>query len=127
MSPTALDTQIDRLEAQVKELTAGLMGGDPVAMQTGGAALQRLAVELVQMTSGAGRAQFNSPRRMQRIKVLASNLANVRETLLRQMAYVDRALEIVMPVTRDKSTYAGGGGAYGQPVRQSGAFSVLAA
>lgn len=126
MSHASLDTQLALLESQLKELGASLMAGNPTAVQAGGAVLQRLAVEFVHMANGAGRDQLALPRRALKIKALASNLSTMRETLLRQMAYVDRALEIVVPVTRDKATYAGGG-AYGQPVRQSGAFSVLAA
>lgn len=126
MSHSSLDTHLDLLEAQVRELGASLIGADPTAVQAGGAALQRLAVELVHMVDGMGRGPLESPRRAHRIKALASGIATLRENLLRQMAYVDRALEIVVPVTRDKATYAGGG-AYGKPVRQSGAFSVLAA
>lgn len=126
MSHASIDTQLNLLESQLKELGASLMAGNPIAVQAGGLTLQRLAVELVHMADGAGHDQMALPRRALKIKALASSMATLREILLRQMAYVDRALEIVVPVTRDKTTYAGGG-AYGQPVRQSGAFSVLAA
>lgn len=128
MQHSPLDTQLDLLEAQYKELAASLVHGEPAAVQAGGAQIQRLAVELVQLSNGPQRAQLNTPRRLQRMRTLASGLASVRENMLRQMAYVDRALEVVVPSTREKATYGGGaGGAYGQPVRQSGAFSVLAA
>ena len=126
MSHASLDIQLALLESQLKELGASLMAGNPTAVQAGGAVLQRLAVEFFHMANGVGRDQLASPHRALKIKALASNMAAMRETLLRQMAYVDRALEIVVPMTRDKATYAGGG-AYGQPVRQSGAFAVLAA
>jgi hypothetical protein len=126
MSHPSIDTQLSLLESQLKELGVSLMTGNPVAVQAGGAILQRLAVELVHMADGVGRDQLALPLRALRVKALASSVATLREALLRQMAYVDRALEIVVPVTREKATYAGGG-AYGQPVRQSGAFSVLAA
>ena len=126
MSHASLDTQLNLLESQLKELGLSLMAANPAAVQAGGAILQRLAVELVQVVDGVGREQLALPRRALKIKALASNIASMREALLRQMAYVDRALEIVVPVTKDKATYSGGG-VYGQPVRQSGAFSVLAA
>jgi hypothetical protein len=126
MPSSQLDTQLDLLESQFNALAASLMDGRPDAFLSGGASLQRLAVEMAQMVNGLGQAELKTSRRMQRIRVLAGGIANLRESLLRHMAYVDRALEIVVPATRDKATYAGGG-AYGQPVRQSGAFSVLAA
>lgn len=126
MSINVLDTQLDCLEKQIKELNESLVGTNPTAVQAGATTLQRMAIELVQMANGAGRNQLTTPRGLRRLKALANGIASLRETLLRRMAYVDRALEVVMPETRSKSTYAGGS-AYGQPVRQSGAFSVLAA
>lgn len=121
-----LDSQLDLLESHFQALAASLTDGRPDAFASGGAVLQRLAVDLAQMAKGMAPAALAQPRRMQRIKALAGGIANLRENLMRQMAYVDRALEIVVPATREKATYAGSG-AYGQPVRQSGAFSVLAA
>ena len=126
MQNSSLDTQLDLLESQLNALSASLVEGRPDALQSGSAALQRLAVDLLQVTGGKGLVQFKQPRQRRRVQVLATGIANLRENLLRHMAYVDRALEIVVPATRDKATYAGSG-AYGQPVRQSGAFSVLAA
>lgn len=129
MQSSTPDTQLDLLESLYQELAASLLDGKPADVLAGGAQLQRLAVELMQLSNGPQRAQFNTPRRLQRIRILASGVGSLRENMLRQMAYVDRALEIVVPATREKATYGGGGagGAYGQPVRQSGAFSVLAA
>lgn len=126
MPSTPLDTQLDLLESQLNALSLILVDGHPDALQSGSAALQRLAVDLVQVTAGKGLEQLKQPRQRRRVRVLATGIATLRENLLRQMAYVDRALEIVVPATRDKATYAGSG-AYGKPIRQSGAFSVLAA
>lgn len=126
MPNASLDTQLELLEFQLNALSARLLAGSPDEWVSGSAALQRLAVDLIQMTGGKGLEQLRQPRQRRRVQVLATGMANLRENLLRQMAYVDRALEIVVPATRDKSTYAGSG-AYSQPVRQSGAFSVLSA
>lgn len=52
-------------------------------------------------------------------------LQPLREGLLRQSAFVERALEIVMPAAQ-QATYASGT-RYGGAVRQSGAFRVLSA
>jgi hypothetical protein len=126
MSNFSLDIQLDALESQFKAVEDSLLTGIPAAVQSNGATLQRLAVEFIQMTEQVGRAQLDSPIRIRRVKELARGIATVRESLLRQLAYVDRALEIVVPATREKATYAGVG-AYGNPVRQSGAFTVLSA
>lgn len=126
MSFSSLDSKLDLLESQFLALSASLVNGQPDDLLAGSVKLQRSAVELVQLSASLGPMQPKRAQAILRIKALASGLANLRENLLRQMAYVDRALEIVVPATRNKSTY-NGGGAYGQPVRQSGAFSVLAA
>ncbi|MES2949713.1 MAG: hypothetical protein V4858_14315 [Pseudomonadota bacterium] len=126
MSSHSLDTQLDLLEAHLEDVAASLIGGSPAAAQASGATLQRLAVELIQMADAAGRVQLGSPQRMLRIKALAAGIATLRENLLRQLAYFERALEIVVPATREKATYAGST-TYGMPGRQSGAFKVLAA
>lgn len=126
MSHISLDTQLDLLESHFATVAASLVDGSPDAVQTHSVTLQRLAVELIQMADAVGRVQLGAPHRMRRVKALANGVAGLRENLLRQMAYVDRALEVVVPVTREKATYAGGA-TYGQAARQSGAFKVLAA
>ncbi len=126
MSHKSLDSQLDLLEAHFKDVAASLIDGSPATVQANAEALQRLAVELIQMADNVGRVQLASPHRMRRIKALAGGIATLRESLLRQLAYFDRALEVVVPATREKATYAGSA-AYGAPGRQSGAFKVLAA
>lgn len=126
MLSSALDAHLDRLESEFKALAACLIDSQPEGLVAASATLQRLSVELARMAGAAGQMRLKSSPQLPRIKALAAGIANVRENLLRQMAYVGRALEIVVPATRDKSTYAGGG-AFGQPVQQSGAFSVLSA
>lgn len=126
MSHSVVDAHLDRLESEFKTLSACLIDSQPEALVAASATLQRLAVELAKMAAGTSQMRLKSSSDVSRIKALAAGIASVRENLLRQVAYVGRALEIVVPATRDKSTYAGGG-VYGQPVQQSGAFSVLSA
>ena len=122
----SLDDQLDLLEERFEALAGTLIDGNPDWVQSASASLQLLAVELVQMLDANGRAQLRVPGRSHRIRALASGLATVRENLFRQSAYVDRALELIVPATQQKSTYSGNR-AYGGPVRQSGAFKVLSA
>jgi len=126
MSHVSLDSQLDLLESHFEALAAHLIDGSPLTLQTHSATLQRLAVELIQMVDLVGRAHFESADRIRRVKALANGVARLRENLLRQLAYVGRALEVVVPATREKATYSGGA-TYGQAARQSGAFKVLAA
>lgn len=121
------DNQICLLEAQFRDVSAALLDGDPVAMQSNSVTLQGLAVGLAHMVDQAGgRNQLNSSGHLRRINALSSGMVALRENLLRQSAYVERALEVLVPATRQKSTYAGGG-VYGSPIRQSGEFTAFAA
>jgi UDP-N-acetyl-D-mannosaminuronic acid transferase (WecB/TagA/CpsF family) len=126
MSHIFIDNQIDLLEDRLNAMAAAVIDGTPDVLQSVSANLQRLAVDLMQTLDGGGYAQEHTSSHVRRIRSLAAGLATVREGLLRQSAYIDRALELVVPAMQKKSTYAGSG-AYGAPVRQSGAFGVLAA
>lgn len=127
MTQSSLENQLEILEAQFTEMGASLMAGNPALLESTGARFQQMAVELKQMIDRMGRMQVNSTTRNQRIRALVSGVAVLRENLLRQSAYVDRALGVLVPATGQKATYAGGGGAFNRPVRQSGAFTVLSA
>ncbi len=126
MSTSHLDVQLEQLESQCRALQASLLSGNTAELRAGGTTLQRLTIEFSQMAAEAGPRQLDISGRAQRVKALASGIAMLREGLLRQLAYVERGLEIVVPATRDKTTYATGG-AYGSPVRQSGSFTFLSA
>lgn len=125
MTNHSLDDQLDQIEQQFNELSTTLVDGDANGVRLASAALQQLAVDLIQMVDEMGSASLASHSRGQRIQLLASAIPSLRENLLRRSAYVDRALEMIIPATQ-KTTYAGGG-AYGGGVRQSGAFKVLSA
>jgi hypothetical protein len=122
----SIDDQLDLLEERFQALASSLIDGNPEVLQSASASLQILAVELVQMLNADGRGQLGASGRSRRVRALAGGLATVRENLFRQSAYVDRALELIVPATQQKSTYSGSR-AYGGPVRQSGAFAVLSA
>lgn len=126
MSNSTLDAQLDRLEQQLETLAGSLVGGEPDRVRSGSEQFQRFTIELVQTLDAAGRRHLAAPKTLNRIKAIGSGLANVRENLLRQSAYVDRALEVVVPATKHKATYSGNR-TYGGPARQSGAFTVLSA
>jgi hypothetical protein len=126
MSHNSVNSQIDLLEERLGVLAATVIDGRAEMLQAASAGLQLLAVDLLQMLDAKELEQLRAPQCSRRIRSLATGLALVRENLLRQAAYVDRALELVMPSSQQKSTYPGSR-TYGAPVRQSGAFNVLAA
>lgn len=126
MNASHIDTQLGQLELQCRQAQTSLLDGDSATLQSAGKTLLGLTVELSQLARSSGQAQWTHPNDIQRIKALAAAVATLREGVLRQLAYVERGLEIVVPATRDKATYGAAGG-YGSPVRQSGSFSYLSA
>ncbi len=126
MSHYSIHHQLDALENQLKELGDSLVGGDSDQLCIASTKMQQLAVGLIQTADMVGRSQLRTPAISQRIRTLSNGLTTVRENLLRQSAYVDHALAMVVPQTQQRTTYPGAR-AYGGPVRQSGTFSVLSA
>lgn len=126
MTTATLDSQLDRIEQQFNELSALLLDGDPQGVEVASEALQQLAVEFLQMVEEAGRGSLKSNARAARIKTLASVFPLLRGNVLRRSAFVDRALETIIP-NAPESAYAGSAKKYGASMRQSGAFKVLSA
>ena len=126
MSLTTIDSQLDLLEERFNTLAGALIDGNAESLQAASASLQLLAVELARMLAAGGEGRLVQSACSHRIRSLTAGLAVVRENLLRQSAYVDRALELIVPATQQKSTYAGSR-TYGGSIRQSGAFKVLSA
>lgn len=126
MTTATLDVQLDRIEEQFNALSALLLNGDPQGIEAASESLQQLAVEFLQMVEEVGRVGLQSNARAARIKTLASVFPLLRGNVLRRSAFVDRALETIIP-SAPQSTYAGNAKTYGASMRQSGAFKVLSA
>ena len=125
MSTSLIDTQLDLIEQQLSEQSAVVLDGNPHQVHIASGALQQLVVDLLQIAGEVKRSDLRAGHYMPRIQALANALQPLREGLLRQSAYVERALEIVMPAAQH-ATYAGGT-RYGGAARQSGAFRALSA
>ena len=125
MSLPLVDQQLDRIEPQFTALSVALRDGSVQSLQASAERLQQLAVELRQLVDTLPRAGVLQPRRAARLKALAAKLPMLRENLLRRSAYVNRALETLVP-TPPKSTYAGRA-TYGNVARQSGEFKTVSA
>lgn len=126
MSFSTLEQQLDRVEHQFNAVSAALVNGDPDLVQASSAALQQLSVQFVQMVDELGRRSVAPAPLAMRIKALADGMQLLRDNLARRSAYVERALQLVVPATKN-TTYSATQGPYGSPVRQSGAFKVFSA
>ena len=125
MKTSLLDSQLDRIELQFHELGSLLLSGNAQQVQLASAQMQQLTVDLLHMVDEVGCSTVQSRSYLGRLRACAAAIQPLREGVLRQSAYVDRALEVVMPAAQ-RATYASGA-KYGGAVRQSGAFKVLSA
>lgn len=123
MSHSLVDHQLDLLEQQFKEVFVAVAEGDLVSLQSGSATLQQLAVQFVQMMDSMEPGGPGAASRVLRVKALAQGFPALRESLLRQSAYVEQALQLVVP-TAPKATYADHS-RYGSGARQAGAFTTV--
>lgn len=118
--------QLDLVEQQFNEVSALLAAGNADQLEAASAALQALAVEMLQAMGGNARKHLRTPEVVQRIREVSAGIGLLRDNLGRRSALVNQALAIVIPVEAG-STYTPGAGVYGKPAPQSGAFKYLAA
>ena len=124
MHQVSMDTQLNLVEKQLNEAMRCLIDGDSQALVDVSSQLQSTAVDLVQLMHTQrrmGRAQQFGPQ----IGKLAQRLIELRENLIRRSAYVDRALQVVLPAA-DTATYQNRG-PYGYGVRSSGNMNSVSA
>ena len=123
MSYSSVDDQLDLLEQQFKEVFVAVAQDDAASLQSGSAHLQQLAVRFMQMMDGMAPGDLASGSRALRIQALANSFPVLRESLARRAAYVEQALQFVVP-TAPKATYADHS-RYGNGARQAGAFTTV--
>jgi hypothetical protein len=131
MATTHLEHYLDHVEQSFGEAAQALASGDPLQSAVACEALQQIAVAFLQASDETGRNALSSPALKGRIQALALAFSQLQDALRRNSAYVDRALETVVP-TEKPSTYAASqgimsGAVYGTAIRQSGSFTYLAA
>ncbi len=126
MSFTSLEHQLNLIERQFNEVSRSLVDGDPVTVETSSGALQQLAVDFVQMVDESGQSILNTPQLALRIKAISEGMPVLRESLIRRSAFVDRALQLVVPATQ-QTTYATSSGPYGGAFKQSGQMKAQSA
>jgi hypothetical protein len=122
----ALATQLDQLEHQFNQIALILADGDAEALPQASEILQGLSCEVLELIgSGRGLYSLNAAQR-QRLSALSRGMVLIHETLARRAAFVNQALEIVLP-TPPKATYGQARGAFGSPFQQSGQIRQMSA
>ncbi len=114
------------VERSFSEVSAALVGGEPLALATASAALRQTAADFSALLQGLTPTELNNQTLKSRLKKLAEGLADRRQSLIRRSVLVERALNAIVPATRS-ATYAQAAGPYGSLGKQTGAFKFLAA
>jgi hypothetical protein len=134
MTYPSVEQQLGWLEEQFNSVSSAIIDGDPDKVLAACAALQERAVSMLKNSEDLYSQSQLDARLVVRLQALSQSVSPVRESLARRFAYVQRALELVVPGGGgDKATYSGPAGAvgvanpYGGPVRQSGQFKFLSA
>ena len=126
MSQSTFDNQLNLLESELQALTASLIEGDAVLLQNASTNFQNLTVELLHMVKESRRVSSGVVADARRMAALANGMASFRDNLLRRSAYVDTALGMLIPESKDKATYSGSR-VYGSPAKRSGSFHAFSA
>jgi hypothetical protein len=125
MNPTLntapIQSQLTHIEQQLNSALHCLNTGDSPALVQASAQLKAASLELlglVQNDHSLGRhqqpnrqphQQSQASQQKTQISQLAQRLLSLRENLIRRTAYVERALQVVMPEAQKKPTYLSAG------------------
>jgi hypothetical protein len=136
MSLLSLENHLDLVERHFNEVSVALIHGNAEDLEKCSAKLQQCSIEFFQMLNAGERQALATPALAQRVRAIGESLPTLRETLHRRSAFVEQALQLVVPRQKE-STYASdpvqpahgsyGSAGYGHGPRQSGAFKVVAA
>ncbi len=124
MNAPTIEQQLISVEHQLDEVVEHLGAGDAQALVQVSAGLQATAVGLVQLLQTSKTIRV-LPEQRHKMGQLAQRLLFLRESLLRRTAYVERALQVIMP-TVEKTTYFTPG-PYAKTTRSAGAVHTFTA
>ena len=123
---TPIETFFANTERHVAEVAAAVVSGEPQSLGIASASLRQATLTLSDAVQRLSAAQQRDPRVSARVRKMAAALALQRESLIRRTVLVERALNTLVPATREVA-YAQGSGAYGRAGRPTGAFGRLSA
>ena len=126
MLSAPLEAALQHVEKQFQDLSAALVSGEPVALESASAAMRQAGIDLSALTQRLIPAERKNPQLTLRLKALADGLGERRASLLRRTALVERELNTILP-SNQGGTYTTSAGVYGSSAKSSGAlkrFSV---
>lgn len=114
------------VESHFQAVSAALVSGEPDALLSASSSLKQAALDCSRFMQSLTPVDLKNPALKARLKTIASGLAVRRESLIRRTVLVERALNAVVPATRNV-TYAKATGPYGTAGKQTGSFKYLSA
>ncbi|MDP1998955.1 MAG: hypothetical protein Q8K22_05110 [Rhodoferax sp.] len=126
MLSAPLESALQHIEKQFKDLSAALVSGEPVALESASAAMRQAGIDFSALIQRLTPAERKNRQLTIRLEALADGLGERRASLLRRTALVERELHTILPATQG-GTYANAAGAYGNPAKSSGAFKRFSA
>lgn len=125
-----VESALQQLELRSTAVAQALGGSDPIGLELASTQMRAVAVAFAEFVQGLSATDRLDPQLLLRLKDMGRVMAAHRQSLARRAVTVDRALGVLVPSATRTPTYGHAGrktAAYGSPVRQSGAFTVLAA
>jgi len=126
MLPDHLEIALRDVDVHLNAVSAALVSGEPMALTSASVALRQAVIDFSALVQRLTPADVRHKNLKPRLTQIANGMALQRESLLRRTAWVQMALNTVMP-TAPNATYAQTAGPYGSLGRQTGAFKYLAA
>ena len=126
MTNELIEIPLARVEFFFNAVSTALLDADPVKMESAAVGLRQASVELSAALGSGSSAASNRSSLDARIKAISSGLSVQRENLIRRSVMVDRALGVIVPVTRP-GIYSRTSGPYGNGPRSSGEFRTISA
>ena len=126
MIPAHVEDSLVKVELIFSDVSAALVSGDPIALESSSAALRQASLEISSLIQRLMPAERKNKELKSRLKKIADGMATQRESLIRRTALVELALNAIVPATQN-ATYAKATGPYGSAGKQSGTFKYLAA
>ena len=124
--PPQFERALSGVEQALEQVRAHLAQGTVSEMEAACKALQNAMMAWSQMRSQWLKTQSASPQLKLRLEATRVGIAQVRETLARRAAGVQRALQILLP-SGSAATYGRGAAAFGSSSKSEASFTSLSA
>lgn len=128
MLPAEIEKPLSLIELQCAAVAVAVESGEPLGLESAAAALKQAALDFSRLLERLSAPQRAGAELRLRLEKLAGRLGQQRENLIRRSVVVERAVQAMVPATR-QSTYARPTGPYagGATGRASGAYKSFAA